>query len=82
MALSGARGDDSRSDDPFLLMVNAWWEPLQFEMPEALRDLTWLIEIDTADPGTAERAVDASPASRLIGRSLVLLRGTQGATGG
>ena len=82
MALSGARGDDSRSDDPFLLMVNAWWEPLQFEMPEALRDLTWLIEIDTADPGTAERAVDASAGITLIGRSLVLLRGTQGATGG
>ena len=30
MALSGATGDPARPDDPFLLMLNSWWEPLDF----------------------------------------------------
>ncbi len=80
MALSGATGDNTRTDDPFLLMVNAWWEPLQFIIPDGLRDIAWLVEIDTSDPGIAEQAVDAAFGITLIGRSLVLLRGTQRAT--
>jgi isoamylase len=39
MAMSGATGDDTRPDDPFLLMFNAWWEPLDFTIPDSLRDL-------------------------------------------
>jgi len=77
MALSGATGDHTRPDDPFLLMLNAWWEALNFNIPDALRDLGWQIEIDTFDPGAAGRAVDASAPITLNGRSLVLLRGTQ-----
>ena len=30
MALSGATGDPTRPDDPFMLMLNSWWEPLDF----------------------------------------------------
>jgi hypothetical protein len=61
-------------------MFNAWWEPLDFRVPESLRALDWSIEVDTADPGAGSRAVDPAGAVPLIGRSLVLLRGTQTAT--
>ncbi len=74
MALSGATGDSTAPDDPFLLMINSWWEPLDFKVPDALRSLTWLVEIDTADPGGHGRVVDPSAGVSLIGRSLMLLR--------
>jgi isoamylase len=77
MALSGATGDDAHPDDPFLTMLNAWWEPLEFSVPEALRGLGWQIEIDTNDPSAAGRAVDPTTAVTLTGRSLMLLRGRQ-----
>ena len=76
MALSGATGDETRPDDPFLLMLNAWWEPLEFAIPDSLRDLGWQIEVDTFDPGTAGRDVDSSAPVTVNGRSLLLLHGT------
>ena len=76
MALSGATGDDARPDDPFLVLVNAWWEPLDFTVPESLRAVAWQVEIDTADPAAAGRAVDPSTAFTLTARSLMLLQGT------
>ena len=75
MALSGATGDDAHPDDPFLLMLNAWWEPLDFIVPESLRGLGWRIEVDTADPAAAGRAIDPSAAVHVTGRSLVVLEG-------
>ena len=80
MALSGDTGDPTRPDDPFLVLVNAWWEPLEFTVPDPLRDLGWRIEVDTADPSAAGRAVDPFAAIRLIGPSLVLLRGRPAAS--
>jgi isoamylase len=77
MALSGATGDATRPDDPFLVMLNAWWEPLDFRVPEPLRDLGWRTEVDTADPRAADRVVDPSSAIPLTGRSLMLLHGTR-----
>jgi hypothetical protein len=59
-------------------MVNAWWEPLDFGIPDSLRALRWQIEIDTAEPNSAGRTVDASSVATLTGRSLVLLRATRG----
>jgi pullulanase/glycogen debranching enzyme len=53
MALSGVTGDDARPDDPFLWMLNAWWEPLDFSVPESLRGPGWLVEVDTGDPGAS-----------------------------
>jgi glycogen operon protein len=73
MALSGATGDPTRPDDPFVLMLNAWWEPLEFTIPDSLRDLSWQIEVDTFDPGTAARAIDTSAPVTVNGRSLILL---------
>jgi len=74
MAMSGATGDQTRADDPFLLMIDAWWEPLEFTVPDPLRDLRWRVEIDTEHPDAAGRAVDPSTPVTLTGRSLVLLR--------
>jgi isoamylase len=77
MALSGATGDDSRPDDPFLVLLNAWWDPLDFSVPEPLRSLGWQIELDTAEPAALARPIDPAVAIPLGGRSLMLLRGTQ-----
>ncbi len=51
-AVTMALGGDADSDVPFLLLFNAWWEPLDFAVPDPLRNLGWLIEVDTADPAT------------------------------
>jgi glycogen operon protein len=75
MALSGATGDTGRPDDPFLVMYNAWWEPLGFSVPEPLRDVTWHVEVDTADETAGQRVIDGSAGVTLAGRSLMLLRG-------
>ncbi|MGO9976400.1 MAG: glycogen debranching protein GlgX [Solirubrobacteraceae bacterium] len=77
MSLSGATGDRGRADDPFLMMLNAWWEPLEFSVPQSLSSLHWEVEIDTADPVAVGRSVASSAAVTLIGRSLMLLRGIQ-----
>ena len=77
MALSGATGDDAHPDDPFLMLLNAWWEPLDFSVPEPLRGSGWQIEVDTDDPSAAGRAVDPAAPVPLTGRSLILLHGTQ-----
>jgi glycogen operon protein len=76
MALSGATGDRTRTDDPFLLMLNAWWEPLGFTVPESLRGLRWQAEVDTFAVAPGPLAIDASAAVTVNGRSLLLLRGT------
>ena len=74
VALSGATGDETRPDDPFLILLNAWWEPLDFTIPESLRGLAWRVEVDTSTPDGAGRAFDPKAPVTLIGRSLVLLR--------
>ena len=80
MALSGDTGNPTRPDDPFMLMLNSWWEPLEFTVPDELRDLGWRVEIDTEHPDAAGHAVDPSAPVTLTGRSLLLLHGTQPAS--
>ncbi|MGH2886524.1 MAG: glycogen debranching enzyme, partial [Solirubrobacteraceae bacterium] len=74
VALSGATGDETHPDDPFLILMNAWWEPLDFAIPESLRELAWQVEVDTEVPGRAGVVIDSSKAVTLTGRALVLLR--------
>jgi glycogen operon protein len=57
-------------------MLNAWWEPLDFRVPESLRGPRWRVEVDTADPDAPGRAIDSTAAVTVRGRSLMLLRGT------
>ena len=80
MALSGATGDPTRPDDPFMLMLNSWWEPLDFTIPDPLRDLGWRVEIDSEHPDAAGREADPSAPVSLTGRSLLLLHSTQPAS--
>jgi pullulanase/glycogen debranching enzyme len=37
-------------DDDFLVLVNAWWEPLEFVLPATRPEAGWRVEIDTYDP--------------------------------
>jgi glycogen operon protein len=58
-------------DDDFLILANAWWEPLTFHIPLDLSADRWEFACDTFDPargGAAADAVDVGP------RSLVVLR--------
>jgi isoamylase len=38
-------------DDDFFVLVNAWWEPLDFVLPASRKQAAWRTEIDTYDPG-------------------------------
>jgi isoamylase len=63
-------------DDDFLLLVNAWWEPLDFTIPPTRPGQTWLREIDTCDPTESEASGTAGAADQVaVGpRSVVVLR--------
>jgi glycogen operon protein len=64
-------------DDDFLVLFNAWWEPLDFTLP-AIRDgQAWQVEIDSYDPAAADRAQPRRAGDRVtLGpRSVTVLRG-------
>ena len=66
------------TDDDFLVLVNAWWEPLDFVLPDTRPQAGWQVEIDTYDPGppagqaAAERK--AGDHIRVGPRSVVVLK--------
>jgi glycogen operon protein len=64
-------------DDDFLLLVNAWWEPLGFVVPPARSGQLWEAELDTYQPaGAAAPGTLAAGDHVTVGpRSVVLLRG-------
>jgi glycogen operon protein len=66
-------------DDDFLVLVNAWWEPQQFTIPDARPGLAWGAEIDSFDPGAVASAPRRRAGDRVtVGpRSLLVLRGPQ-----
>jgi glycogen operon protein len=45
-------------DDDFLVLVNAWWEPLDFVLPATRAQASWQVEIDT-QAGSAAGSADA-----------------------
>ena len=60
-------------DDDFLIFVNAWWEPLTFQLPADVSARRWDIVCDTFDPahtGTAAGHVDVGPRSTVLLSSL------------
>jgi isoamylase len=65
-------------DDDFMVLVNAWWEPLDFVLPATRPQAGWRVEIDTYDPasgtGPAGRERAAGDAVTAGPRSVVLLR--------
>ena len=40
-------------DDDFLVLVNAWWEPLDFVLPATRAEAAWRVELDSYDPSRA-----------------------------
>ena len=58
-------------DDPLLILLNAYWEPLPFTLP-ALDGSTWHLLLDTAQPELGERPY-AERDYRVGARSLVVL---------
>jgi isoamylase len=61
------------ADDDFLIFVNAWWEPLTFQLPADVSARRWDIVCDTFDPahtGTAGGPVDVGPRATVLLSSL------------
>ncbi len=64
-------------DDDFLVLVNAWWEPLEFTIPETRPGQMWYGELDTYDPATPPTPRPPAAGSRVtVGpRSIAVLCG-------
>ena len=74
-------------DDSFLLLLNSYWKPVRFRLPDATYGERWTTLIDTAEPqGVADETEHKPGTDRLVeARSLVLLsreaRTARGAAG-
>jgi isoamylase len=62
-------------DDDFLLLVNAWWEPLDFVVPPTEPGETWTPELDTYDLQLTPTTLTTGDHVLARPRSIVLLRG-------
>ncbi len=54
-----ARDGSPMIDDDFLVLVNAWWEPLVFTIPVTRPRQVWQPEIDTYSPAAPSAAPEA-----------------------
>jgi glycogen operon protein len=72
------RGDDGKPliDNDFLVLVNSWWEPLDFVVPPTRAGQRWRVELDTFEPGSeaARGELIAGQTHRVGPRSLVVLQ--------
>ena len=62
-------------DDDFLVLVNAWWQPLGFTIPATRAAQTWQCAIDSYDPSRSRTALRAGDQPTVDPRSVVVLRG-------
>jgi isoamylase len=53
-------------DDDFLVLVNAWWEPLDFTLPATRENAAWHLEVDTYDPAASGRSATAQAAGQRV----------------
>jgi isoamylase len=65
-------------DDDFLVLVNSWWEPLDFALPDTRPQARWRLEIDSHDlatpPGAREEERKPGDTVTTGPRSVVVLR--------
>jgi isoamylase len=64
-------------DDDFLVLFSAWWEPLDFVIPQTRAGLAWQAEIDSYDPAAPASAAPRHAGERVtVGpRSVAVFRG-------
>lgn len=61
-------------DDSFLLLLNGYWEPVDFLLPDVTYGERWTTLIDTAEPQGADEAEHKAGTEMTVeARSLVLL---------
>ena len=65
-------------DDDFLVLINAWWQPLDFSVPST-PTTGWRPEIDTYERSGLAAAANVKPGETVTvrPRSIVLLRGSR-----
>jgi isoamylase len=61
-------------DESFLLLFNAHYEPVTFQLPARRFGARWKLELSTADPHVDERSFAAREPVEVESRSLVVLR--------
>ncbi len=69
-------------DDDFLVLVNAWWEPLDFSIPSTTDRQQWHQEINTYDPAAVGAWLATGEHVTVGPRSLVVLRSPLGQPAG
>jgi glycogen operon protein len=60
-------------DDDFLVLVNAWWDPLDFTLPNTRPGARWRAEIDTHNPGSEAGDRGAGDGIQVGPRSVMVL---------
>ncbi len=62
-------------DDDFLVLINGWWEPLDFSVPSTRPGQAWQIEINTYEPAASSATPLRAGDNLTVGpRSIVVLR--------
>jgi glycogen operon protein len=63
-------------DDTFLLLFNAWHDPVRFTLPDTPSPARWEVALDTSKPAAAHEAavLDDLASIDLPGRSMLVLR--------
>jgi isoamylase len=69
-------------DDDFLVLVNAWWEPMSFTIPPTRPGQAWQREVDSYDPPCAWAAARTQAGDHVTAgpRSVVVLRAPRAVT--
>jgi glycogen operon protein len=62
------------ADDSFLVLFNAFHEPIPFKLPARRFGLRWLVELDSFAPNEEPRMLAPRADLELQGRSIILLR--------
>ena len=80
MLLSGNANDEKDNhgykikDDTLLIIINAFWGPLEFHLPRHFADGPWTVALDTRyDRGKAENNIFAETSYTIADRSLAVL---------
>ncbi len=60
-------------DDDFLVLVNAWWQPLDFMLPATRAEAAWRVELESYDPTRAVAGGHAGDPVTVGPRSVVVL---------